>query len=115
MERKEISEQIGALNLKIYAESKELEEMELAVKKKKIEIKRYKNELRGLQLRIQEIEIEKWKEKKTQKEKVKKQIQSEINYKEDANSDYYSQENKFHNIGNTYIDYMEKNILPYND
>ena len=51
MERKEISEQIGELNLKIFSANKELEEMELNVRRKKIEIRKYKNEVTGLQKR----------------------------------------------------------------
>lgn len=115
MGRKEISEQIGALNIKIFSANKELEEMELAVKKKRIEIRKYRNEIKGLQLKIEEIEIEQWREKKEQKEKAKRQVRIEKKLKEYNSNDYYSQENKLHNTENSYIDYMSKNVLPYND
>lgn len=115
MERKEISEQIGELNLKIFSANKELEEMELNVRRKKIEIRKYKNEVIGLQLRLEEIDIERWKEKKKEKEEIKRQNIVEKNLKEETNSDYYSQEKKFNDIGTAYADYMAKNILPYND
>lgn len=115
MERKELSKQIGELNIKIFSASKELEEMELNVKRKKIEIRKYKNEVKGLQLKLEEIEIEKWRERKNQKEVTKKQKPIDMRYKEDTNPDYYSQNKKFNDIGNVYADYMEKNILPYND
>ncbi len=85
MERKEISEQIGELNLKIFSANKELEEMELNIRKKKIEIRRYKNEVTGLQQMLEEIDIERWKEK------------------------------KFNDTENSYIDYVARNVLPYND
>ena len=48
MKRKEITEKIGELNLKIAMANKELNEMELNYKKKKLEIRRYKNEAAGL-------------------------------------------------------------------
>lgn len=115
MERKEISEQIGELNLKIFSANKELEEMELNIRKKKIEIRRYKNEVTGLQLMLEEIDIERWKEKKKEKQEIKRKNIVEKNLKEETNSDYYSQEKKFNDIGNSYIDYMAKNVLPYND
>ena len=72
MERKEISEQIGELNLKIFSANKELEEMELNIRKKKIEIRRYKNEVTGLQLMLEEIDIERWKEKRKEKKEIKR-------------------------------------------
>ena len=109
MERKEISKQIGALNLKISLANKELEEMEIAIKRKKIEIRKYKNDLKGLQLRIEEIEIEKWREKKAKTGQIKSE------YIIASNNDYYSQEKKFYEKDRAYIDYMKKNVLPYND
>ena len=115
MERKEISEQIGELNLKIFSANKELEEMELNIRKKKIEIRRYKNEVTGLQLMLEEIDIERWKEKKKEKQEIKRKNIVENNLKEATNSDYYSQEKKFNDIENSYIDYVARNVLPYND
>ena len=115
MERKEISEQIGELNLKIFSANKELEEMELNIRKKKIEIRRYKNEVTGLQLMLEEIDIERWKEKRKEKKEIKRNNIVEKNLKEATNSDYYSQEKKFNDTENSYIDYMAKNVLPYND
>ena len=104
MERKEISEQIGELNLKIFSANKELEEMELNIRKKKIEIRRYKNEVTGLQLMLEEIDIERWKEKKKEKQEIKRKNIVEKNLKEATNSDYYSQEKKFNDIENSYIE-----------
>ena len=115
MERKEISEQIGELNLKIFSANKELEEMELNIRKKKIEIRRYKNEVTGLQLMLEEIDIERWKEKKKEKQELKRKNIVEKNLKEATNSDYYSQEKKFNDTENSYIDYVARNVLPYND
>ncbi|MBR3002435.1 MAG: hypothetical protein IKF38_02575 [Clostridia bacterium] len=115
MERKEISEQIGELNLKIFSANKELEEMELNIRKKKIEIRRYKNEVTGLQLMLEEIDIERWKEKKKEKQEIKRKNIVEKNLKEATNSDYYSQEKKFNDTENSYIDYVARNVLPYND
>ena len=115
MERKEISEQIGELNLKIFSANKELEEMELNIRKKKIEIRRYKNEVTGLQLMLEEIDIERWKEKKKEKQEIKRKNIAEKNLKEATNSDYYSQEKKFNDKENSYIDYVARNVLPYND
>ena len=115
MERKEISEQIGELNLKIYSANKELEEMELNIKRKKIEIRKYKNEVTGLQLMLEEIDIERWKEKKKEKLEIKRKNIVEKNLKEATNSDYYSQEKKFNDTENSYIDYVARNVLPYND
>ena len=115
MERKEISEQIGELNLKIFSANKELEEMELNIRKKKIEIRRYKNEVTGLQLVLEEIDIERWKEKKKEKQEIKRKNIVEKNLKEATNSDYYSQEKKFNDTENSYIDYVARNVLPYND
>lgn len=115
MERKEISEQIGELNLKIFSANKELEEMELNIRKKKIEIRRCKNEVTGLQLMLEEIDIERWKEKKKEKQEIKRKNIVEKNLKEATNSDYYSQEKKFNDTENSYIDYVARNVLPYND
>jgi hypothetical protein len=115
MERKEISEQIGELNLKIFSANKELEEMELNIRRKKIEIRRYKNEVTGLQLMLEEIDIERWKEKKKEKQEIKRKNIVEKNLKEATNSDYYSQEKKFNDTENSYIDYVARNVLPYND
>ena len=39
----------------------------------------------------------------------------EKNLKEATNSDYYSQEKKFNDTENSYIDYVARNVLPYND
>ena len=115
MERKEISEQIGELNLKIFSANKELEEMELNIRRKKIEIRRYKNEVTGLQLMLEEIDIERWKEKKKEKQEIKRKNIVEKNLKEATNSNYYSQEKKFNDTENLYIDYVARNVLPYND
>ena len=56
MQRAELTEQIGKLNIKIAKANKELDELELKYKKKKLEIRKYKNESAGLQLELQELE-----------------------------------------------------------
>ena len=33
----------------------------------------------------------------------------------DSNNEYYSQEKSYYNLENQYKNYMEKNVLPYND
>ena len=48
MNRKEITEKIGEINLKIAKANEELDEIELNYKKKKLEIRKYKNEAAGL-------------------------------------------------------------------
>ena len=112
MERKEISEQIGMLNRKVFSSSKELEELEIKVKRKKIEIRKYKNEISSLKLKLAEIEIEKWKAKKKE---GKIPVKKDKKLQEEINSDYYSQEKKFYDIGTAYADYMAKKVAPYND
>lgn len=42
MQKKELVEQIGKLNVKITTSNKELEKLELEYKKKRIELKKYK-------------------------------------------------------------------------
>ena len=44
--------------MKIASSNKELEDLELEYKKKKIEMRKYKNERIGLQLELQEIELD---------------------------------------------------------
>ena len=43
MQKKELVEQIGKLNVKIITSNKELEKLELEYKKKRLELKKYKN------------------------------------------------------------------------
>lgn len=114
MKRKEITEKIGELNLKIAMANKELNEMELNYKKKKLEIRRYKNEAAGLQLELQELELNNCKEIKKQKEitKIEKQIAKKYM---DINNEYYSQEKSYHNYGDAYKSYIERKVLPYNE
>ena len=73
LQREELTEQIGKLNIKIAKANKELDELELKYKKKKLEIRKYKNESVGLQLELQEHELENWKE--IQEEQKIKRIQ----------------------------------------
>ena len=75
LQREELTEQIGKLNIKITKANKELDELELKYKKKKLEIRKYKNESVGLQLELQELELENWKE--IQEEQKIKRIQKE--------------------------------------
>lgn len=114
LQREELTEQIGKLNIKIIKANKELDELELKYKKKKLEIRKYKNESVGLQLELQELELENWKE--IQEEQKIKRIQKETMKKySDHNNKYYSQEKSYYNSEDLYKSYMERNILPYND
>lgn len=114
LQREELTEQIGKLNIKIAKANKELDEFELKYKKKKLEIRKYKNESVGLQLELQELELENWKE--IQEEQKIKRIQKETMKKySDPNNEYYSQEKSYYNSEDLYKSYMERNILPYND
>ena len=109
MNKKELTEKLGKLNLKILAANKELEELEINVKRKKIEIKKYKNEVSSLHLELEELEIENWRENK----KIPK-IKNKV-YKIVENDDFYSQEIKYNDIDDAYTNYMKKNVIPYND
>ena len=114
LQREELTEQIGKLNIKIIKANKELDELELKYKKKKLEIRKYKNESVGLQLELQELELENLKE--IQDEQKIKRIQKETMKKySDPNNKYYSQEKSYYNSEDLYKSYMERNILPYND
>ena len=114
LQREELTEQIGKLNIKIIKANKELDELELKYKKKKLEIRKYKNESVGLQLELQELELENWKE--IQEEQKIKRIQKETMKKySDPNNKYYSKEKSYYNSEDLYKSYMERNILPYND
>lgn len=115
MQKKELIEQIGKLNVKIATSNKELEKLELEYKKKRIELKKYKNERVGLQLKLQELELEC--NKKTISEKEIKRRQNRIieKYCNDSNNEYYTQEKTYSNIEDSYMNYMRKNVVPYND
>lgn len=114
-QRKELLEQIGKLNLKIATSNKELEELELNFKRKKLELRKYKNERTGLQLELQELEIANWKAQQ-EKNKINRMQKKTIKkYAEDLNNEYYSQEKRSFDMENSYTDYIKKNILPYND
>lgn len=114
LQRSELTEQIGKVNLKIATANKELEELELKYKKKKLEIRKYKNEMSGLKLELQELDLNNWKEQHKQ-EKIKN-VQKQIMKKyADPNNEYYSQEKKFLNTDDLYTNYMERNVLPYLD
>ena len=47
------------------------------------------------------------------KQKKDKKIRKKLKYK--INKDYYSQVNKFNNIEKSYLKYLLKNVVPYND
>ena len=114
MQRSELAEQIGKKNLKIATANKELEELELKYKKKKLEIRKYKNKMTGLQLELKEFELNNWKEMHKQ-EKIKKDQKQIMKKYADSNNEYYSQEKKFLNTDDSYTNYMERNVLPYLD
>jgi len=114
LKRKDITEKIGELNLKIAKANEELDEIELNYKKKRLEIRKYKNEAAGLQLELQELELENCKEIKEKKEITRIQKQTVKKYA-DINNEYYSQEKNYYNSGDAYKSYIERNVLPYNE
>ena len=83
VQKKELLEQIGKLNVKIATSNKELEKLELEYKKKRLELKKYKNERIGLQLKLQEIELED--NKKTISDTEIKRRQREITWRRERN------------------------------
>lgn len=89
MQKKELVEQIGKLNVKITTSNKELEKLELELESNKKVINN--NEIRRMQRRT----IEK--------------------YCNDPNNEYYTQEKTYANLEDSYMSYMKKNIVPYND
>ena len=54
MNAKEVSKQIEELNIKISNTTKEMEDIEIEWKRKKLAIKKYKNEVEKLQIELQE-------------------------------------------------------------
>ena len=94
MQRKELTEQIGKLNLKI--------------------VKTYKNIIKGIQLELKELELEELKKKQEKRKMKKAPIEISKKY-DDNNNEFYSQEKRFISNENSYLDYMRKNIVPYND
>ena len=115
VQKKELIEQIGKLNVKIATSNKELEKLELEYKKKRIELKKYKNERVGLQLKLQELELECNKKVINENEIKRIQKKTEEKYYNDYNNEYYTQEKTYSNIEDSYMNYMRKNVVPYND
>ena len=115
MQKKELVEQIGKLNLIIATSNKELENLELEYKKKKLEIKKYKNERVGLQLKLQEIELENNKNVISDNEIKRIQKRTIEKYCYDPNNEYYTQEKTYANLDEPIMKYMRKNVVPYND
>ncbi len=84
------------------------------MQKKKLEVRKYKNESARLQLELQELDIENY--KKIQQEKNINRLQKEtIRKYADPNNEYYSQEKSYYNSESLYKSYIEKKRLPYND
>lgn len=114
MERSEITNQISEIYIKISKSNKELEELELKYKKKKLEIRKYKNEAAGLKLKLQELELNNFKENQ-KKRKINKIENLTLKKYADTNNQYYSQEKCFSDSDDSYKSYLEKNVLPYNE
>lgn len=115
MQKKELVDQIGKLNVKITTSNKELEKLELEYKKKRLELKKYKNERVGLQLKLQELELES-NNKVTNNNEIRRMQRRTIEkYCNDPNNEYYTQEKTYANLEDSYMSYMKKNIVPYND
>ena len=112
MQREEITEKIGKINVKIANANKELEELELKYKKKKLEVRKYKNESARLQLELQELENCK---EIREKNRIKRMQKITMKKYADPNNEYYSQEKTYYNSEDLYKSYIEKNRLPYND
>lgn len=115
MDKKEITEKIGKVNLKIAATSKELNELALEYRRKKLELKQYKNDKSNLQLEIQRLAIEEWKEAHKNEEIKRIQRTTMEKYSYDPNNEYYSQRKDLSNDNDLYANYLVKNIVPYND
>lgn len=119
MQIEDVTKKVNKLNSKIITAKKDIEIMEFNLKEKRLEIQKYKNERARLQLKIKEFELENW--KSIQKERKQKNLQREIlrKYAKDPNSEdyseYYSQENNFSNKDNSFINYIERSLVPYND
>ena len=114
MQRAKITEKSGKIYKKIANANKELDELELKYRKKKLEIKKYKNESARLQLELQELEIENCKEIREQN-RIKRMQKVTMKKYADPNNEYYSQEKSYYNSEDLYKSYIEKNRLPYND
>lgn len=115
MKKKEISEQIGRINLQVLTLKKETDKIEIYLKRKKLEIKKLTNKKVALELEIQELDIANWKAKKLEKKnlyKINSKLEKII---KDKNDDYYSQNDKTADNDDLFINYIEKNIVPYND
>ena len=106
---------IGKLNVKITTSNKELEKLELEYKKKRLELKKYKNERVGLQLKLQELELESNKKVTNNNEIRRMQRRTIEKYCNDPNNEYYTQEKTYANLEDSYMSYMKKNIVLYND
>lgn len=119
MQTEEISKEIKKLNSKITTVKKDIETMEFNLKEKRLEIQKYKNERARLKLQIKEYELANW--KTIQKERRLRSVQREIlrKYAKDPNSEdyfeYYSQENNFSKRDNSFVNYIERSLVPYND
>lgn len=115
MQMEDVSKKIAKLNSKIINANKEIDEMEFNLRQKRLEIKKYKNERARLQLRVKELELEKW--KAIQQERKQKNMQKVLlrKYADDSNSEYYSQENNLSKRDNSFINYIERSLVPYND
>ena len=103
MQKKELLEQIGKLNVKIATSNKELEKLELEYKKKRLELKKYKNERIGLQLKLQEIELEDNKKTISDTEFKRRQRRTVEKYCNDPNNEYYTQEKTYSNLEDSWI------------
>lgn len=116
MQKKELVEEIGKINVNITTSNKELEKLELEYKKKKLEPKKYKNEKAGLQLKLQELEFKNSKKPMSNKEieRIQKRtVEKYCNYSDKEY--YYTQEKLYPNLEDSYMNYVRKNIVPYND
>lgn len=115
MQNEELIKKVNRINIKITNVNKEIDELALSLKQKRLEVKKYKNERARIQLKIKEFEIENW--KSVQQERRQRENQRNImkKYAVDPNNEYYSQDNSYLSKESSFIKYMEKKVVPYND
>lgn len=115
MNAKEVSRQIEELNTKISNATKEIEDIEIEWKRKKLAIKKYKNEVEKLQIELQEQELVNWKDLQKQ-DKIKRNQKNLLKKYAERNNEYYTQEKDFCNTEiPAYKNYFAKSAVPYND
>ena len=125
MKKIEIQNKILELSKDLQNKNKEIEELQISLRGKKIEVRKLKNQISSLRLDLDEIEVENWKQRKQQKavQKNQKSISNKYMYggvrdkrlREELYSQYYSQDIVDKCVEDNYLTYIQKNIEPYID